>query len=313
MLRRHGQLMVTLQLVCDLVCAGAAWLLAYPVRFAFLSAELGTPSFRREFLPLLPVLLVVCLVTYTVSGLYRPRRLQSLWAEFGQYVQAFTLAFLVFIGVVYFLIGLAPFLPDAHVRSRKLMVVFYVLGLAALSVSRLASRLLLRWIRRRGWNLRYAAIVGTGRTGQSLLHTLRRNAWTGMVVRYFVDDQPTQSDRRVCDVPVLGGFDRLDEILEAHPVDAVFVALSREQSGKLDMVLQGLSRTSADVRLIPDIHAFYRLHPGVSELDGLPIVSLRESPLFGWQAFFKRFFDIVLASLAWAWTDANSPCSSSAR
>ncbi len=298
MLRRHGQLMMTLQIICDLVCTAAAWVAAYPVRFAFLSAEKGKPAFREEFLPLLPLLLIVCLITYTISGLYRPRRLQSLWIEFGQLLKAFTLAFLVFIGIVYFLIGLAPFLPDEHVRSRKLMGVFFLIGVAALSVSRITSRQLLRSIRRRGWNLRYAAIVGTGRTGQSLLHTLRRNAWTGMVVSYFVDEEPGRRQTELYGVPLVGGFERLSQILDARPVDAVFVALSREQGGQLDLVLDGLSRTSADVRLIPDIHAFYRLRPGVSELDGLPIVSLREGPLFGWQVAVKRVFDVVIASIA---------------
>jgi exopolysaccharide biosynthesis polyprenyl glycosylphosphotransferase len=42
------------------------------------------------------------------------------------------------------------------------------------------------------------------------------------------------------------------------------------------------------------------LRSSVEELDGLPMISLRQSPLVGWSAVQKRAFDVVVASLTLA-------------
>jgi exopolysaccharide biosynthesis polyprenyl glycosylphosphotransferase len=48
--------------------------------------------------------------------------------------------------------------------------------------------------------------------------------------------------------------------------------------------------------VIPGACEFITLKGGVDELDGLPIVSLQNSPLSGWNKFFKRAFDLLLGT-----------------
>jgi FlaA1/EpsC-like NDP-sugar epimerase len=63
--------------------------------------------------------------------------------------------------------------------SRLLMGMVLPVWLAVGMIERVAVRSLLRWFRRRGWNLRHAAIVGTGRAGQKLVHAMRRIGYEG--------------------------------------------------------------------------------------------------------------------------------------
>jgi exopolysaccharide biosynthesis polyprenyl glycosylphosphotransferase len=51
-----------------------------------------------------------------------------------------------------------------------------------------------------------------------------------------------------------------------------------------------------DVRLVPDLLHVATLRSSVEDFDGLPVISLRDSPLVGWAAIQKRVFDIIVSA-----------------
>jgi exopolysaccharide biosynthesis polyprenyl glycosylphosphotransferase len=75
------------------------------------------------------------------------------------------------------------------------------------------------------------------------------------------------------------------------------IALPREDGGQLEKILADLDDELVTVRLIPDLLHVMTLRSSVEELDGLPLINLRESPMVGWAAVQKRAFDVVVASL----------------
>jgi exopolysaccharide biosynthesis polyprenyl glycosylphosphotransferase len=50
----------------------------------------------------------------------------------------------------------------------------------------------------------------------------------------------------------------------------------------------------ADVRIVQDTNPAFTMRPNVSLLDGVPILSLRQTPLYGWNAVLKRAFDVIV-------------------
>src|SRR5690606_31483962 len=62
-------------------------------------------------------------------------------------------------------------------------------------------------------------------------------------------------------------------------------------------VLEVLETSMVDVRLVPEIDPSYAMWPTVGELDGLPVLSLRQTPLYGWNALVKRGFDLAVGSI----------------
>jgi exopolysaccharide biosynthesis polyprenyl glycosylphosphotransferase len=54
----------------------------------------------------------------------------------------------------------------------------------------------------------------------------------------------------------------------------------------------------ASVRLVPDLLSFMTLRSTVEELDGLPVINLREGPFVGWAGVQKRALDLSLGSAA---------------
>ena len=63
-------------------------------------------------------------------------------------------------------------------------------------------------------------------------------------------------------------------------------------------VLEYLNEETVDIKIVPDLLKYMNLQAGVEELDGLPIINLTGSPLYGWNTVLKRFSDIVLSALA---------------
>jgi len=63
---------------------------------------------------------------------------------------------------------------------------------------------------------------------------------------------------------------------------------------QLPELLLRLERFPLDVRIVPDMNPRYMpLNMTVNDLDGMPVLSVRESPLSGWGALLKRGIDVV--------------------
>ncbi len=290
MLKQHNQFMLGLLVAADALAVAAAWLASYWIRFALLPVDpaKGVPPLGDKFLPLLPLVVIGHVVIFSRLHLYRPRRGDSLLHELRDVFKAFVVAVVVVVLLDYAM-------PETNKISRRFIATYAVVGSTSFALFRLIVRGLARSLRRRGLNRRTAAIIGTGRTAQRLAQALHRNAWTGYHVAYFMDER--HGDGELDGIPVRGPLGRLTAQLEAYPVDAVFIALPMNQAGRVNDVLAALSTSMADVRLVPDVNPLFTMRPNVSQLDGVPVLSLRQTPLYGVNALVKRAFDLVVGTL----------------
>lgn len=292
MLKQYHHLALLLLMLADAVAIGLAWLASYWIRFHWLPIDAGKtlPDLGDKFLPLLPAVIITHLIIFQWVRLYRPRRHEGLWGELRDIAKAFVVAVVAVVLLDYAM-------PQSNKISRRFLLTYAIVGTTCIAFFRLNVRLFLRALRRRGWNRRSAVIVGGGRTAQRLLYALRRQRWTGVEVHYFVDDRrPGQRDM-IRGVPVRGPLNRLREIIEADPVDGVFVALPTEELHRLDEVFESLGTSMADIRFVPDISPAYSLRTGIHQLDDLPVLSLRQTPLYGWNLLLKRAFDLALGTV----------------
>ncbi len=63
-------------------------------------------------------------------------------------------------------------------------------------------------------------------------------------------------------------------------------------------VIQELADTTASVYIVPDLFVFQLLNSRWTDIQGLPVVSVFESPLFGVDGILKRTVDVALAGVA---------------
>jgi Undecaprenyl-phosphate glucose phosphotransferase len=294
-LRERHRFFRSVLIVADTTLVAVSTVAAYLIRFDLLGDLRAAPpgeviTYSTHAIPVTTAVPIV-LTGMLWAGLYRPRRDQRFEREARDIVKAVaigvvaTFAFISFFGRMLFN-DLDP--------SRLQYVVWAAVMTVALVGWRLSFRTGLRFIRRRGWNLRHVAIIGTGRLGQVVGRTLRRNSWTGINPVIYISHHATTTRQTCLDVPVAGGLDDLEKLLEGRDLSGVFVALPGRMTAALPSLIARLQRFSLDVRVVPDMNPrFLPVNMAVSELDGMPVLSVRQSPLEGWGGVLKRGFDIA--------------------
>jgi Undecaprenyl-phosphate glucose phosphotransferase len=284
-LKAHSRLFQHLALATDLVLIAICWLGAYIVRFN-LFGHGDIPPFSDYALQLLPIL-IVWGVAYKTFDLYRPNRLGSHLAEWFDIAKASTLGVLV-------LVAGMTFLFRSYEYSRLVILMFWVASIVSVSFSRAAFREVLRFARRRGYNQRYAVVVGGGEPAAEVLRVLERRRDTGIQLLGLLSDKP---EAEGAPVRWLGGIDEIRAVLTSHPVDIVIIALPHSDYPRLTTVLNEIGDEPVAIHFVPDLFGLASLRGGVEEFESIAFIHLRESPLYGWNGVLKRGFDLAFGAV----------------
>ena len=289
MLKGHSRLFEHLTLAVDLGLIGGCWLLAYGLRFYVVGPPLVTPApppLGDYLLQLVPIL-VVWGVAFRWFDLYRPRRLGSRLSEWGDVAKTSTLGVLV-------LVAIMTFVFKRYEYSRAVILYFWVLSIVSVSLWRATFREALRVARRGGVNLRRAIVVGGGQPAAEILAALRRRPDVGLQVLGVVGEKDTNDPGP----PWLGRLEDLRAILDHAQVDVVIVALPHAEYGRVATILADIGDEPVAIHLVPDVMSLASLRGGIEEFEGVPLIHLRESPLYGWNRVLKRAMDLIVSGAA---------------
>jgi hypothetical protein len=181
--------------------------------------------------------------------------------------------------------------------SRVWVAAWLIGGFVLTTAARVTIRLSLRALRTRGFNQRHVAIVGAGTLGRTVGMRLIGAPWTGFNVRSFYDDDTTKAGTTIADRPVLPIDERLRADVEANAIDQVWIALPLRAEGRIRGILTMLREHSVEIRFVPDIYSFHLLNHSMTDVGGLPVISLTETPMSGINRIVKAIEDYALASL----------------
>jgi Undecaprenyl-phosphate glucose phosphotransferase len=287
MIHRRSQLLCFGFLVSDLGLTAASWLGAYYLRFesGWLPLLTTPPTFYFCWRQL-PLVLLLAFLAYRVAGQYSIDRLRRFREEMVAVAKGTALlALLVMAGLF--------FLHDPY-ESRANIILFSTLTACGVLAGRRLGWGLVHALRSRGYNQTHSLIVGAGRGARRLARALHRVSWLGIKNIGFVDERPGALS---ADLDVLGGFAELPELIRKYGVEHVFIALPLDRYDDARRVFAILSQALVEVRLVPDVPSMAGLSLTTANLDGLPLLGLRESPHFGLNVVVKRIMDVVLSLL----------------
>ena len=290
MLKRHSQFLKSLLFCVDLGLICACWIGAYHLRFSEIiePASKGIPPLDRYLLLLLPIIAVWGL-SFQAFDLYRPRRMGTRVAEFLDVAKANTLSVLILVAFTFFL--------RQYEYSRLVLLYFWLLNLVILGFSRVLFREALRFLRRQGYNQRHALVIGASRLGRRVVEALENHPELGVRIQGFLSADPRQVGERIQNVPVVGRYDDLQELVQSG-IDIVFICLPPEDERWVEKMFGVLSSTMVEVKALPAICEFMSLRAEAEMFEGLPLITLQGSPLHGWNLVIKRVLDVAGASAA---------------
>ena len=288
MLYRYSEVFRTLLIALDLALVTGAWLGAYSIRFkTAIPVPLGVPPLIDYLVPL-AVVLPVFFGLFQSHGLYAARRMDSPLGEASAVIRSTA------IGV--FGLAALSFFFRSYFYSRLMLGIFGLVTPVVVIASRSTIRFVLRRLRRRGFNLRYVLIVGSGPLAENVIERIEARPDAGLRLTGVVAGGAIGNAVR--GVPVIGRYADLKNILKAQRVDQVLVALSRHESDVFEKVMVELEDSVVDIKIVPDLLHGYALQSSIESLDGLPVVGFKEPALLGWGAVAKRCFDFVVSGIA---------------
>jgi putative colanic acid biosysnthesis UDP-glucose lipid carrier transferase len=283
LLKEHAPLLELLVRLLDPVLILGTGALAY-------RAYLEEWNLPDRYLVAIVGMAALCALLFPVLRMYAPQRGITVFDETRRLINAWLLMAAIWFAFLF----LSKTGPEF---SRVWSTYWIVLAFAAQLALRFGIRFVLRALRRRGYNLRHIVIVGAGALGGTIAERLNRTPWAGLNVRGFYDDNPELQGRTVQSHRVLGPVDQLVADLDRKPVDQVWIALPLRAEARIRSLLEQLRRFPIQVRFIPDIFNFTLLRHTVSEIVGLPVVNLTDSPLEGAGLVLKNVEDFMVALL----------------
>jgi Undecaprenyl-phosphate glucose phosphotransferase len=198
-----------------------------------------------------------------------------------------------------FLMTLGFLLKVSGDFSRGWALTWFAMGGCVLLAIRAGGTAWMRRLKKRGVFNHRVAIFGAGSQGDRLAKYLLGNEkLTIDPVGFFDDRLPERLPDREVLLPLYGNLGDLIGRIREGLVDQVIVALPWSAEKRLQEVVAELAITPVRIRLAPDLATFAFSQRPVVLLGDLPVMTLFERPISGFDQIIKRIEDIVVGALA---------------
>ena len=175
------------------------------------------------------------------------------------------------------------------------LAAFWLLAVCIVPIARTVAR---RFCKRTRAYQQNTVIVGAGDIGQLIARKLIKHPEYGANVVGFVDRSPKA---RRADLPehlaILGGPQRLPEIIATLDVERVVIAFSNEQTSELLALLRQIQPLKVQIDLVPWLFELIGPRVSVHSVEGLTLIGLPPARRSTTARIAKRTVDIVGAAI----------------
>lgn len=88
------------------------------------------------------------------------------------------------------------------------------------------------------------------------------------------------------------------DFVRSASINAIYISLPMSKAPRIAEMLQELRDTTASIYFVPDIFGYDLVQARCVEINGMPILSICDTPFHGMSAIKKRLIDLALSSLA---------------
>lgn len=197
--------------------------------------------------------------------------------------------------IVAFLLTFAYITRYITLYSEKLIIAWLILTpiaqILALQFLKWISPKLIEWQGPRQNTL----IIGFNEQGLLLADSLKRDYYQRINILGFFEDRAPSRLPQIDSYPVLGSLNELSHYLKSHTVHKLYIALPMSSHPRILKLLDDLKDTTASIYFVPDIFVTDLIQGRVSDVNGIPVVSVCETPFTGMDGFIKRTADFLFS------------------
>jgi exopolysaccharide biosynthesis polyprenyl glycosylphosphotransferase len=285
------RLFTVILILSDIVMLGLAFRFAYLVRFDlsidFFVQNLD-PSlafYRRLFFLFAPVWLIF----FALLGLYDRQKLLGGTEEYAAIFNGTTIGMMSIISI--------GFLDPTFIFARGWLLLAWGFTLLFVSIGRFLLRRVVYALRKRGYFLSLALIVGANNEGLSLAQQLMSWRSSGLHVLGFVDKKLPVGTQLFQHLHILGDTGDLDDLVEQYGIEELILASSAISSRDkmLEIFQRYGTRSDVNVRMSSGLYEIITTGLTVKEFAYVPLVGVNKVRLTGIDEALKLLLDYLIA------------------
>src|SRR5580692_2815852 len=144
---------------------------------------------------------------------------------------------------------------------------------------------------------RSAIIAGYNTTSFELARRLQNNLDMRVDMVGFFDARSKERLGMDGEAKLVGSLSDMSEYVKANRTDVIFIALPIRHVKRVMDLLDDLRDTAASIYYVPDIFVFNLIQARSSEIHGIPVVAMLETPFYGYRGVAKRVTDVAFSAL----------------
>ena len=251
---------------------------------------------QLEWLPSYNWLLLIAILLFSFftecSRTYKAWRDISISAELMAVISNWGAIVAIFVAIEF------TFHP-VDLYNREMVLYWFVLTPIELISWHSIMRMMLRLFRGSVVSAQKVAIYGATELGVGLEKRIQSMSWAGYDFVGYFDDRRTNGNRRFISDPNLikGSSQDLIEQARRAEIDTIFITLPLAAEARIKSLLNQLSDTTVSAYMMLDLFSFDLLNASWLDIQGMPAVSIFESPHKGLDSISKRIFDVLCSML----------------
>ncbi len=264
-----------------------AFTLAYQIR-RFIPPD---PEYLESFPNYIPLLIVQIISILTVFFFYRLYHVGRATSKVDQFYSIFggvSIGTMMAIAIASLVFKNSLFELD---YPRAMVIYAWVLDIVLINLGRVFHQWLRMMVQERGWGRDRVIIVGTGPVAQMILQKIQWSSYLGYEIAGLVNGSASSEDS--FGAPLLGSAEQLPELIAEHEIDEVIIALPDVEHQELIRIISLCERSHVAIKVYPDLFQIMASKMSIDDLGGLPLISIQDTALRGWNLTLKRALDLV--------------------
>jgi putative colanic acid biosynthesis UDP-glucose lipid carrier transferase len=144
---------------------------------------------------------------------------------------------------------------------------------------------------------RKALVIGAGSLGDKVAGMLNKRKAYGHDFIGHLEDRDLSRCAEGARAHIIGRITDVVDIIRRNQVKDVYITLPLSSQPRITKLLSSLQDSTVSIYFVPDIFGVNIIQGRMRNMDGLPVVSLLESPFVGINRLIKRVSDVVLSCL----------------
>ena len=238
------------------------------------------------------VAIIFCLMVFGARGVYQVYRKMT-W---GDYIPLIVTSYGIAIAGVILFAFFIQFSP-----SRAIYIYVLVIGTTLMLGHRAITLALRSRLFERGVGVDHAVIVGESENARRLAQSLLGQSQWGYALQGFVsnrEDLPrinVATENGIRWTERLGGTQDLATVAEQFHIDDVFIIEADHSHDEIDKMIESCRSIGVRFRMVPELLQISMDRVDITEINGLPLIGVRDASIRGWSALLKRSMDVLLS------------------